>query len=679
MAGWQFSRLRPPGEGGGRAGGAARVGHSTESCRPTRPADWLVGLIGMNRVFFAPPFSQDFCYSGGMDTHTFPAVFRFLVALVASALLVTGGLAVAKDSKPASAAPASKEPPSPERINQLVRDLGNKDYFARQRAQEELARLGFEAIEALDAASTDDDLEVASRARYLLRLMRVEWTIDSDPQEVKDCLRNYENMEIHARESRMQMLARLPDGKGVPALCRLVRFEKSPLLSKAAATILMFPEEKAEPPSPAVVETIRRSLRMCKRPAAAWLLAWTDMATDPKSAIGEWGKRIDSEMKLVSQAPEDASAEIVTRLTRFQVAWLKKLGQQEEAMTAVQRLVMLNHEDWTSVARLLEWLIDQKAWKAVDELAKRFSGNFASEPVLVYMLAQSYEARGQHQRAKETALRALRSYPGKQEPQLTRHFTVAQQLRARGQFVWARKEYEHVIAQGTGGDNAEGEQMAAVSRVFLSEMLHEEGHNLEASEVLGKLMESIDAGKVGDGSLYGRDVKELRARRFCFAAQHWAEKKDAAKQRAALEKAFEADPEELDTLIACHKFGGDKAFHDKVAAAIKETAGKLHDMVEADPRNAAMCNQYAWLVGNTEGDKDEALRCALKAVELRPDEGGYYDTLGHVYFGRGEYDKAVKAQTRAVELDRHSGIIRVKLEVFRKKLEETKKSQGDKK
>ena len=186
----------------------------------------------------------------------------------------SAGCAVAVADEPKPAAPATeKEPASPEQIDKLIRQLGDKDYYVRQRAQDELARLGFEAIEALDAATTDEDLEVASRAKYLLRLMRVEWTAESDPPEVKNCLRNYENMDGRSREARMQMLARLPDAKGVAALCRLVRFEKSSLLSKTAAAVLLFPGRTAEPPSPAAVEIVRKSfagLQAARRRLAAW-------------------------------------------------------------------------------------------------------------------------------------------------------------------------------------------------------------------------------------------------------------------------------------------------------------------------------------------------------------------------------------------------------------------------
>ena len=101
----------------------------------------------------------------------------------------------------------------------------------------------------------------------------------------------------------------------------------------------------------------------------------------------------------------------------------------------------------------------------------------------------------------------------------------------------------------------------------------------------------------------------------------------------------------------------------------------LRDAIVEDPESAAAFNQYAWLVGNTAGDLDEALKCSLKSLELEPETGGYYDTLAHVYFAKGDYENAVKSQTKAAELDPHSGVIRRKLELFREKLKE-KKDRG---
>ena len=451
-------------------------------------------------------------------------------------------------------------------------------------------------------------------------------------------------------------------------MCRLVRFEKSSQLSKTAATALLLRGKAANLPCPAAIEIVHKSLQGCKRPGAVWLLAWTRLAADPQAAMAQWRKLVDAELAVLRQTPEESSPEIAACLIRFQVAWLRKLGKNDEAIAAIGRLVDLEPGDSESVAELLDWLIDQKAWKVVDALTERFAPRFAAEPVLLYSLAQAYAERGEKKRAEETALRAFHLHPGKQEEQLVHHYAVAQQLRDRGQFAWARREYEHVIAQGS-----EEEELTVMSRIYLSEMLHEQGQDLDAAGALEKLVRAIDAGKVTEAMLFGREIRDVRSRLPYFYACHWAAKNDAAKQREYLDKALEANPEDIDALIACYHLPGQPAaYHAKIVGLVEKAAAKLHAAIAVDPDSPSMYNQYAWLVGNTEGDFDEAVRCSRKSLELQPDEGGYYDTLAHVYFGKGDYENAVKYQTKAAQLDPHSGLIQKKLEVFRKKLEEKK-------
>jgi Flp pilus assembly protein TadD len=83
----------------------------------------------------------------------------------------------------------------------------------------------------------------------------------------------------------------------------------------------------------------------------------------------------------------------------------------------------------------------------------------------------------------------------------------------------------------------------------------------------------------------------------------------------------------------------------------------------------------AWLVGNTEGDLDEALRASHRSLELAPETSGYLDTLGRCYFARGDCEKAVKYQSRAVDLDPHSGQIRRQLDFFKQALQTAKAPQ----
>ena len=372
---------------------------------------------------------------------------------------------------------------------------------------------------------------------------------------------------------------------------------------------------------------------------------------------------------MLRRTPSETSPEIVAGLIRFQVAWLKKLGNTDAAMTAIRRLVEQENGDPETLAELTTWLIDQKAWKAVDELAKRFAPRFADEPYLLYLLAEAYAEQGAKDRAEQTAGRALGLFPGKQQEPLLQHFSTAQKLRDRGLFAWSRREFEHVIAKG--GDAGE---LSMYGRTVMAEMLHDQGQDLDAATTLEKLVKLIDSHRLPPARLYGRDPKEIRSRAYYFFACHWEANHDAAKQRAYLDKGLAADPEDVDVLIACYRLPGQPpAFRAKISDLIKTAAAALHEQIAEDAENTSACNQYAWLIGNTEGDMDEALKCSQKSLELQPDESAYLDTLAHVYFGKGDFANAVKYQAKAVEHDPHTPLIRRELERFRKKLEEKKK------
>lgn len=564
-------------------------------------------------------------------------------------------------------AAAKQESASPQRIDKLIHKLGDKDYFVRRQAQDELSRLGFEAFEALKAACTNDDLEIASRARYLLRLMRVEWTSSADSPKVKECLRDYESLDVPHRQLRMRVLAQLPKGEGVAAICRLVRFEKSSSLSKQAALALLT-QYKTKPPENAVVKVIHDKLQTCKRPAAVWMLTWTRLGENPQAAMEDWEKLVAEEQKVLQQTPVDSGQDIVSAIVRFQVAWLNKLGKDKQAAEAIRRLVSLEKGNSKSFGELLDWLIEQKAWKAIDDLARRFPARFAADPELLYTLAQAYAKQGKDKQAEQTAGRALRLHPGKQPEQLYKHLEMADALRSRGLNSWARREFEHIIKQC----GAEHLDLAIYARSYLARLLYDNGENLAAAATLKKVVEAIDAGKVKQ---FTRDanIKMIRCQMHYFTACHWAEKKNVPKQREALDKALEVSQQKADpdVLIACHRLPGQPPeFRAKIAKLIKKMTDEFRDEIAKHPESATAYNQYAWLVGNTDGDLDEALKCSLKSVELAPNEGGFYDTLAHVYFAKGDYEKAVKTQTKAIELDPHSGILKRTLKRFTEKLKE---------
>jgi tetratricopeptide (TPR) repeat protein len=620
--------------------------------------------------------------------------------LLATALLAAGHVATAAEpGKESPAGRSSADAISAAQINQWIDQLGDKDYFVRQHAQAALARLGFDAFDALNAATANDDLEIASRAKYLLRLMRGEWTSKNDPPDVKKCLRDYEMQSLEGRVARMHVLAALSDGRGIAALCRLVRFEQSPLLSRLAAVELLRSQMTEGPPTPAVVRTLRSILDGSKRPSAVWLLTWTRMADDPAVALTEWDRLVNAEQTALRHASSQSKPEIVAVLLRFQIAQLERIGKIDETMAAVGRLVELEHGDLDSLVEFGEWLVGQKAWKAVDRLAEHFATRLSSEPSLLYHLAQAYAEQGEKDRAEETANRALGLYSGNQLDELRRHLNAAERLRKRGCFPWARREFEHVIANG-GSENPEILNVM----VTLAEMLHDQGEDLDAAKTLEKLVKALGTlKKPGNATparprappvperprkgqtekqkqereleldLPGVVPKEFLSRMNFFFACHWEKKHDAAQHREYLDRALKSCNDDVDVLIACYRLSAQPpAYHAKIVDLIKKAAAHLQEQIEADPEEDSTYNQLAWLIGNTEGDLDQALKFSKRSLELRPATGGYYDTLARVYFARGELESAVKNQSRALELDPYSGLIRGQRDLFRTALEAKK-------
>lgn len=574
--------------------------------------------------------------------------------------------------KPEAPKPEAPKTEAPEkRIQELIGQLGDKDYFVRQRAQNELLSVGVEALDALlAAANANDDLEIATRAKHLLKLMRVVWTEKSDPPEVKRLLAEYDSQRDDAMKlSRMRALADLPGHAGVAALCRLIRYEKSAVLSKQAAVQVLRKYPPSSPPGKEVAETVRQNLSQSQRPAAKWLLVWLSFADNPQAAAAQWAKCIEAEQPLLPNANETRK-EIVAALVRFHVDWLKRLGQTDRAMAAMRNLLDLEEGEADTLVELLDWLVERKEWKVIDDLAQRFQVQFKESPLTLYLLAQAYAVQGDKPRAEKTAEQAFKLNPGKQLSQLDLHrYPTASELRKRGLFDWAEREYRYVLENAPPAHD-----ITAAAAYALSELFHDLDKNEQAAKTLEDALKAAKEHGAGDNVLARRSPAETTSRMHYFYARHFQSKNDDAKAEEHLKKAIAPPEPDIDALIACYRLPDQPAAeHKKIIDLIRKTAADMQQAINQEPNNPNNYNQYAWLVGNTEGDKDAALRYSKKSLELSPDAGGYYDTLAHVYAGKGDYKNAVETQTKAAKLEPHSRAIQEKLKLFREKLREQEK------
>ena len=207
-------------------------------------------------------------------------------------------------------------------------------------------------------------------------------------------------------------------------------------------------------------------------------------------------------------------------------------------------------------------------------------------------------------------------------------------------------------------------------------MLHDLDKNEQAAKTLDDAIRAAKEQGRGDNVLSRRSPGEIASRMNFFYARHYQSKNDAAKAKEHLKKAIESPDPDIDALIALYRLPEVTAEERaKTIELIKKMADDLQQLIQQEPTNATNYNQYAWLVGNTEGDKDAAIRYSKKSIELMPDAGGYYDTLAHAYAGKGDYKSAVEAQTKAAKLDPHSRQIQEKLKLFQEKAKEQEKGE----
>jgi len=289
--------------------------------------------------------------------------------------------------------------------------------------------------------------------------------------------------------------------------------------------------------------------------------------------------------------------------------------------------------------------------------------------------------RGDAAEGERLATEALAAKP----EQVEEHVEAGYALQDRGLFPWAEKEYRQTMA--SAGDAS---QNGLRARFFLSEMLHDQQKDLEAGEALKQLVDAFENDadfekrvRPAMRALRQGDIDEVKARMHFFFAESFKET-DRNQQREHLRKGADAYPREIDVLIAMYRFpDGDDEWKQLTRQRLNDTIGFYREQIqqfaqfqnqnpaqEVDIRRmlAAFYNQLAWLMANTEGDLDEALRYSKLSLELAPETSSYLDTLGRCYYAKKDYANAVKYQSRAAALEPYSGQINRQLELFKKAL-----------
>ena len=96
----------------------------------------------------------------------------------------------------------------------------------------------------------------------------------------------------------------------------------------------------------------------------------------------------------------------------------------------------------------------------------------------------------------------------------------------------------------------------------------------------------------------------------------------------------------------------DRAGQTEIAdEVIKRLADSYHELLERYPVSSTHCNNYAWVLACGKRYPDAAVRHAKTAVDRRPNNPGFIDTLAESYYARGDFDNAIAVINRAAAIE----------------------------
>jgi membrane associated rhomboid family serine protease/Tfp pilus assembly protein PilF len=136
------------------------------------------------------------------------------------------------------------------------------------------------------------------------------------------------------------------------------------------------------------------------------------------------------------------------------------------------------------------------------------------------------------------------------------------------------------------------------------------------------------------------------------------------KARELIEGLLREQPD----LAMAHRWVADLYAQEKSYA---DAVRHYEEALKRDPADAAAHNNLAWLLATAEDaafrDADGALRHARRAVELsEAREAAFLDTLAEAHYVSGNFDEAVRVQTRTLELEPQNEEFLEHMERYRK-------------
>jgi tetratricopeptide (TPR) repeat protein len=335
-------------------------------------------------------------------------------------------------------------------------------------------------------------------------------------------------------------------------------------------------------------------------------------------------------------------------------------GKEKDAATAGEE-----------AAGMLVWLVERGLPEAVDLLAADRPEVIRSDAIVGYAAAVAEKARHHDAQADTLAAAAFAQTAGT-NAELVDRLQTAILLAKWGATDWANREYTAIA------DNQQTPfAQFALAAIMFAEFLHDQEREDEAAAYLRRLLEgrkgkgdAQDGGK-GDGGAdpilqqIGRDPRSIRSRMHYFESCAASLRGDAVARRKALEESLRAYAKDVDSLISLYSLPDNTPVQKAEAVArIRRALEQIENEIQAVPDDTNGYNEYAWLVANTEGDLQKAIRYSKMSLVKSFDSSSYLDTLAHCQAAAGNKAAAVRTQTLALRQEPHNRTIRKNLARF---------------
>lgn len=581
-------------------------------------------------------------------------------------------------------------------IARWIKKLGDRNFVTRQRAKVALQSFGLEALEQLRSAQSHPDIEIAVSAQRLSRSSLLNWSDPADPPEIRALLDGYGSETTNRRETRIGRLAVL-NGAVDPtkALTRLARFETESRLSRLAAFKVMGLTDPAD--DKALLdraESIRKLTAESTRDACLWLRIFADDLQSKSFDQQRWSKLLSEERsRLNRNTPNSLNSESLLTFVRLLAERAIETGFRDEALALGREHLDLVQPSPKAMADAVTWSLDHDLPELVLELRGLFMRPFSRSSLLIYSAAEASLRLGNAVQAEQYADDAIAVSPipeqeadrlalprSELEQRIETHTSIAYDLRQRGFFEWAEREYLYAVERSEITS-----EKAAQGRYQLASMYSDLRRHQDVIETLAPLIQRISR---DDDFAIAMERRELSLSSLrILSGYHLGllsqEKGDVEAAMEAFEETYEINGGNplgltVDVLIAMYRLNGSEEWTSRVKGLVRVAERKLEREV-SDMRRAARnggafgggvgvlanrLNGYAWLVGNTEGDYDKALQRSLESLEIFPDQPAYLDTLGRCHFAVGDLESAIGVQRRAVELDPHLPPLQQQLNEF---------------